>query len=51
MIGKALKRGTIQAELVVCIERLGRAGHAMSLEPRNSQSLQQAHPMNGTGCA
>ena len=51
LIGTALKPGAIQTELVVCIEHPDRAGHPMSFEPRNSQSLQQAHPMNGTGCA
>lgn len=51
LIGTALKPGAIQTELVVCIEHLGRAGHPKSFEPRNSQSLRQAHPINGTGCA
>jgi hypothetical protein len=51
MIGKALKRGTIQTELVMCIEHPGRAGHPMSFEACNPPPLQQAHPINGTGCA
>jgi hypothetical protein len=51
MIGKALKRRTIQTELVMRVKHPGRAGHQMSFAARSPQPLQQAHPINGTGCA